>query len=37
MTYVYSGFTTETLTSPPKQVTVAAGTQTKANLTVTGP
>ena len=37
VTYVYSGFTTETLTSPPKQVTVAAGTQTKANLTVTGP
>jgi len=37
VTYVYTGFTSETLTSPTQQVTVAAGTQTKANFTVTGP
>jgi len=37
VTYVYSGFTSETLTSPTQQLTVAAGSQTKANFTVTGP
>ena len=35
--YVYSGFTTETLLSQAKEIGVVAGTQTKANFTVTGP
>jgi len=35
--YVYSGFTTETLLSPAQEIGVVAGTQTKANFTVTGP
>ena len=37
VTYVYSGFSSQTLTSPTRQLSVAAGTQTKANFTVTGP
>ena len=35
--YVYSGFTTETLLSQAKEIGVVAGTQTRANFTVTGP
>ena len=35
--YVYSGFTTQTIASPARQVAVTTGSQTKANFTVTGP
>jgi len=37
VTSVYSGFTSQTLTSPTQQVMVVAGSQTRANSTVTGP
>jgi len=36
VTAVYSGFTSQTLTSPTQQV-VVAGSQTRADSTVTGP